>query len=640
MQDKIGSMNALRDLSPQSIPDCFEQHARNHPNRIAFKTKKIVLTWDALNQSANRIARTIIGTCESLEKPIALLLDQTSMMPATMGVLKAGGFHVLLSPSHPLARNNYILRETEAGLIVTDGKSLFLARELEQGDRHLLNLDELDSSVSAENLGLPISPDSLAFLAYTSGSTGEPKGVINTHRKVLHRLAHDQLFELGSDDRFTNVGSAERTAFSPLLSGAGAFPWYVREDGLEHLADWLTQEEITVCRFGPRVFRQFVSTLTGREKFPKLRAINLTGAPACRTDIELFRRHFPSDCVLANTLGTHEVGPFRMYLIRKETQVGSEIVPVGYEVPGTEVQLLDNNHQRLGFDEVGEIAVRSRYLAPGYWRKPDLTNERFLPDPEGGDQRIYLTGDLGRMSPDGCLEHIGRKDFQVKIRGFRVDLSEVESAILKHPGIREGIVTTRQNRLDDVQLVAYFVPRGDFAPTVSSLRNFLKEKLPDYMIPAAFIRLNEIPLTTTGTAKVDRCALPELGNTRPELDIPYVSARTPVEKAVAGIWAEVLGLGQISVHDNFFDLGGHSLSATRVVSQVFKQFHLDILFKSLFELSTVAHMAAVITERQATMIGESEFERILAELESISEEKAKQSVADATATNSTRQPDE
>jgi amino acid adenylation domain-containing protein len=632
MQDKIGSMNSLRDVPPQSIPDCFEQHARNHPNRVAFKTKKIVLTWDALNQNANRVACAILGTRKSLEKPIALLLDQTSMMPVTMGVLKAGGFYVPLSRSHPLARNNYILRETEADLIVTDGRSLSLARELAQGDFHLLNIDELDSSLSTENLGLPVSPDSLAFLAYTSGSTGEPKGVINTHRKVLHRLAHDQLFELGSDDRFTNVGSAERTAFSSLLSGAGAFPWYVREEGLEHLADWLTQEEITVCRFGPRVFRQFMSTLTCREKFPKLRAINLTGAPACRTDIELFRRQFPSDCVLVNTLGTHEVGPFRMYLISKETHVGSEIVPVGYEVPEKEVLLLDNNRQRLGFDEVGEIAVRSRYLSPGYWRRPDLTNERFLPDPEGGDQRIYLTGDLGRMSLDGCLEHIGRKDFQVKIRGFRVDISEVESAILKHPGVREAIVTARQDRLGDAQLVAYFVPRGDLAPTVTSLRNFLKEKLPDYMIPAAFVRLNEIPLTTTGTAKVDRRALPDPGNARPDLDTPFATPKTSVEKELSKIWAQVLAINQVGIHDSFFDLGGHSLAATRVVSQVIKQFQLELPLQSLFESTTVATMAAVITEHQGKKVGEKELDRILTELESLTDEEARRLLADKSAT--------
>jgi non-ribosomal peptide synthetase component F len=208
--------------------------------------------------------------CESREAPIALLFDQeASMMPAALGVLKAGGFYVLLSPSHPRVRNSHILNETEATLIVTDSRSFSLATELAQGSCHLLNIDELDSSLSTENLGQPISPDSLAFLTYTSGSTGEPKGVINTHRKALYRITHDKHFGLGPDDHFTQPGSAEtRSPFAALLSGAGSFPWYVNEEGLEHLADWLIQEEITVYRSGPRIFRQFVSALTGKEEFP------------------------------------------------------------------------------------------------------------------------------------------------------------------------------------------------------------------------------------------------------------------------------------------------------------------------------------------------------------------------------------
>jgi len=640
MQDKIGSMNSLRDVPPQSIPDCFEQHARNHPNRIAFKTKKIVLPWDALNQSANRIARTILGTCKSLEKPIALLLDHdTSMMPATIGVLKAGGFYVPLSPSHPSVRNNYILRETEADLIVTDGRSLSLATELAQGNCHLLNIDDLDSSTSTENLGLPLSPDSLAFITYTSGSTGEPKGIINTHRKALYRITHDKQFGLGPGDRFTQPGSVERRSpFSALLSGAGSFPWYVREEGLEHLADWLIKEEITVYRSGPRIFRQFVSTLTGKEEFAKLRVIVLAGEPVHKTDFELYKEHFSSDCLLVNTYGVHEVGPIRMYVIGKEAEITGERVPVGYEIPDREVLLLDDNGHELGFNQVGEIAVRALDFSPSFWRRPDLIATKFLPDPNGGERKIYLTGDLGRMLPDGCLEQLGRKDFQIKIRGLRVETAEVEGALRTMGAIREAVVTAQEEKPGEKRLVAYIVAAGNAALSVSEVRRFVEQKLPPLMVPSRFVVLDVLPLTPTG--KVNRRALPNPGTSRPELDIPFVAPRTPVETELAQIWAKVLSVEQVGIHDRFFDLGGHSLNATQVVSQVIKQFQIEVALQSLFESPTIAEMAAVIAEHQARKIAKPELERILAEIESISEEKARQILADAAVTNSTRELDE
>ena len=353
---------------------------------------------------------------------------------------------------------------------------------------------------------------------------------MNTHCRVIHGIGHDKRFKLGPADRFTNVGSSESNAFYALLSGAGSFPWYVKEEGLAHLANWLVQEEITVYRSGPRVFREFVSTLTGKEEFPKLRAINLAGEPMRRDDVELYKKHFSSDCLLINTLGTREVGPFRVYVIGKETEIIGEIVPVGYAMPDKEVLLLDNDGQKVGFNQVGEIAVRSRYLSMGYWRRPDLTKAKFLPDPESGDRRIYLTGDLGRMSLDGCLRRLGPKDFQIKIRGLRVDVSEVEKALANHPGVKEAIVTSRQDPSGDAQLVAYFVPSSHLASTVSSLRNFLQGKLPDYMIPSAFIKLDAIPLTSTGSGDVDRRTLPDPGKERPDLDTPYVAPRTPVEE--------------------------------------------------------------------------------------------------------------
>ena len=599
---------------------------RRYSDWIAFKTKRKTFSWDALNRAANRVARTVLATYQNRERPIALLVDQENSIVAGLGVLKTGGFYCPLP--HIPARNNYILNESESTEILTDTKHLALATELAQKDCQIVNVDELDPRLSTENLGLPISPDAFAYIAYTSGSTGEPKGVVNTHCRVIHGIGHDKRFKLGPEDRFTNVGSSESNAFYALLSGAASFPWYVREEGLVHLAAWLVQEEITVYRSGPRVFRQFVSSLTGKEEFPKLRAINLAGEPMCRGDVELYRKHFSSDCLLINTLGTREVGPFSVYVIDKETEVTGETVPVGYAMPEKEVLLLNNDGQRVGFNQVGEITVKSRYLSMGYWRRPDLTKAKFLPDPEGGDRRIYLTGDLGRMSPDGCLEHLGRKDFQVKIRGLRVDVSEVEKALVSHPSVKEAIVTTRKDQSGDAQLVAYFVPSSHLVPTVSSLRILLREKLPDYMIPSAFIKLDAIPLTPTGSGKVDRRALLDPGKERPDVDTPYVPPRTPVEEKVATIWTEVLALNLVGIHDNFLELGGHSLAATRVVSQVIKTFQVEIPLTSLFEAPTVTEMAAVIVERQARKLKQEDLDRILAELESLSDNEVQRLVDD------------
>ncbi len=619
-------MNDFRaDEVERSVPDRFEEHVRKHPDRLAFKTKKVALTWDALNRAGNCVARAILGMGESRERPIALLFDQEApTMVASLGVLKAGGFYVPLYPSHPRVRNSYILNETEPTLIVTDNRSFSLATELARRDCHLLNIDELDSSLSTENFGLSIPPDSLAFLTYTSGSTGEPKAVVNTHRKALYRITHDKLFGLGPDDRFTTPGSAERrTPFSSLLSGAASFPWYVNEEGLAHLADWLIQEEITVYRSGPRIFRHFVSTLTGKEEFPKLRVIVLADEPVEKTDVELYKKHFSSDCLLVNTYGVHEVGPIRMYVINKETRIAGERVPIGYEIPDREVLLVDDNGQEVGFNQVGEIAVRTRDISPSFWRRPDLTEAKFLPDPNGGDRRVYLTGDLGRMSPDGCLEHLGRKDFQVKIRGLRVEIAEVERALRSMGAIRETVVTAREDKPGDKRLVAYLVPVGSAALSVSEVRNFVEQKLPPHMVPSRFVILEALPLTPNG--KVHRKALPDPGKSRPDLDIPFVAPRTPVEEELSQIWAKVLSLEQVGIHDSFIELGGHSLLATQVISQVIKTFQVELPLRSLFEAPTVAEMATVIAH-QAKKAGQEELCRMLSELEALSDEEAQNSL--------------
>ncbi len=617
----------------QSIPDRFEQMVSRYADRLAVKTKNHTFTYDQLNKTSNRVAHAILAQYGKRGEPIAVLLENdTPQIAGVLGALKAENILVTIDPSTPRARNTYILGDSQVNLIVTNNKNLYLAKELSQNKLQLINIDELNDSLSDEAPGLSIPPDAFAFIVYTSGSTGQPKGVIQTHRNELHcTMCYTNDFRICADDRLSLLGSpgsgqALRSIWRPLLNGAAICSLNLKEEGLAHLAEWLIQEEISIMYVGVAIFRRLISTLTGTEQFPRLHVIRLASESVYKRDVELFEKHFSSECLLANGLSITETGLVRECFIDRRIPVGGSIVPVGYAVDDEEILLFDEQGKEVGLNCVGEIAVKSRYLSPGYWQRPDLTRARFLPDPNGGNERIYFTGDLGRIRPDGCLEYLGRKDFQVKIRGFRVEVTEVETALLEHTNVRESTVVVQEGRFGDKRLVAYLVPSKKPGPSISELRGLLKEKLPDYMIPSAFVMLNALPLTPAG--KIDRKALPFPGSARPELDTSFVAPTTPVEEELAKIWAEVLSLDQVGIQDNFFDLGGHSLLATQVISRVINTFNVELPIKSLFESPTVADMAVVITENMAKKAGGEELARMLAELESISDEEARKRLAE------------
>jgi amino acid adenylation domain-containing protein len=622
-----------KDDIEQSIPNRFEQRVKKHPDRIAIKSKNHALTYDDVNKTSNRIARAILEQRGSGEEPIALLLENDAAMIATMlGALKAGKTYVPLDPSFPIARTTYILQDLHAGIVVTNNKNLSLARKLTNKAPHLLNIDDVDAGVPTENLSLSISPDTSAFILYTSGSTGNPKGVIQNHRNVLHDIMqYTNTLHICPEDRMTllyscSVNGAMRGVFGALLNGAALYPLEIREEGLANLANLLIQEEITFYHSVATVFRNFISTLTGKEKFPRLRLIRFGGERVLARDVELYKKHFHDDCILYTGMGATETGHVCQYFIDKQSQITGSVVPTGYPIEDKEVLLLDDAGEKIGLNRVGEIAVKSRYLSLGYWRKSDVTPVVFLPDREDEHKRIYRTGDLGRLRPDGCLIHMGRKDFQVKIRGYRVEVAEIEAALLALDSVNAAIVQSQADDAGEQHLVAYLVPTKGNTPTVSDLRQAMVQALPVYMVPSAFVFLDTLPLTPNG--KVDRTALPGPGGVRPELDTPYAPPGTWVEEELAKIWAEVLALDRVGIHDNFFDLGGHSLAATRVVSQVIKRFRLEIPLRSLFEAPTVAEMAVVIIERHRVRFGEQELESIITEIESLSEEEAQRLLAD------------
>jgi acyl-coenzyme A synthetase/AMP-(fatty) acid ligase/acyl carrier protein len=408
------------------------------------------------------------------------------------------------------------------------------------------------------------------------------------------------------------------------LNGATLYPLDVKSEGLTGLLNLLIEDEITVYHSVTTLFRYLANTLTGVEKFPKLRLIILGGEPVLRREVTLYEKYFSSDCLLSTGLGSTETGTARVFLIDKKTEVNSNMMPpLGYEVEDKDILLLDDAGAEVDLGDIGEIAVKSRYLALGYWQNPTLTQAAFVPEPAGGSERIYRTGDLGRMLPDGCLVHLGRKDFQVKIRGYRIELAEIEMALIDTGTLKEAIVLAREDSFGEKRLIAYVVP-NQAAPSIQELYSFLIERLPDYMLPSTFVFLDTLPLTPGG--KVDRRALPAPDKTRPDLKTTFVAPSTPVEKRLAGIWAEVLNKEPVGIHDNFFELGGNSLLATQVISRISDALSVALPRRSLFETPTLAGLADQIT--QQLTVAHDEMAELLAELEGLSEEDAQRLVAE------------
>src|ERR687890_1805224 len=479
-----------KEETEQSIPQRFEQQVGRYPNRLAVKTRNHQLSYAALNKAANRVARALLARRGEESEPIALLLEHDApMIAAIFGVLKAGKVYVPLDPSFPYARNAYILEDSRAGLILTNNKNHSLADSLSENRHTLINIDEIDATLSDENVNLSISADNLANIIYTSGSTGRPKGVVQNHRNLLHvAMRYTNGLQISAEDRLTllqsySVAGSVSNMLGALLNGASLFPFDVKAEGLIELADLLVEEEITVYHSVPTVFRQFVNTLTGREEFPELRLVRLGGEPVHPEDVRLHKKYFPSDSIFVNSYGASEAASVLRYRVEKDTEISDAMVPVGYPLGDVEILLLDDEGAAVGFDQVGEIAIKSRYTSPGYWRRPDLTRATFITDPQDEGRRIYRTGDLGYMQPDGCLVVIGRNDFRVKIRGFRIEVAEIELALRGLTKVKEAAVVAHEDQRGEQQLVAYVVPEPKQTPAISELRGLLKMKLPDYMVP-------------------------------------------------------------------------------------------------------------------------------------------------------------
>ena len=581
------------------IHQLFEEQVQRTPDNVAVVFEEQQLTYAQLNARANQLAHHLQTLGVGPEVPVALCMERcTEMVVGLLGILKAGGAYVPLDPAYPRERLSFIMKDAHAAVLLTRGDMMGIAPE--QGI-HAVNLDsgwEDIAGRSEENPVAGATAKNLAYILYTSGSTGQPKGVMVEHGglcNTVNWLTHT--LELSAADRcllktpitFDAVG---RELFPTLLTGGTLV---IAESGghrdSRYLAKMMRSERITIFHCVPSLL-QFLVEEPPFDDSLALRAVMCGGEALPAQVVERFQRR--SKAKLYNVYGPTETIIDSTYWLCAEAN-GQSSSPIGRPIPNARIYILNDALRPLPIGVAGHMHIGGVSLARGYLNRPDLTAEKFIPDPFSAEPgaRMYKTGDLARYRPDGNIEFLGRADHQVKIRGFRIELGEIEAALGQHPAVREAMVLAREDAPGEKRLVAYVVAES----TAEELRHFLKDKLPEYMVPGVVVLLDTMPLLSNG--KVDRRALPAPDRSRPELDKSFVAPRDDLELQLAHIWEEILGIRPVGVRDNFFELGGHSLLAIRLFALIEKRLGKKLPVTAVFQGATVEHLADVL-RHQAT----------------------------------------
>ena len=614
----------------QSLVRRFERQVAAHPGRSAARIAGRSMTYADLDRGANRIAGALLDALGGDAEPVAVLLAPgLDQVAAHLGVLKSGKICVPLDPAQPQPRLARVLAETGARMLLTDGARRLRAADLSDAStaagadgRGPATLDVTTLPVGPDGAppGVAIPPEALAYVFYTAGSTGEPKGVIQSHRNLLQmaRLYHSEIRLRPSDRILCPMPLAYAGGVWGLLASlsSGASLHRAATEGAGDLPAQIADGDITVAQLMTSMLRQLLREIAPGQRFPSLRLVYTGGEVLHPADVARFRDALPGVELLYD-LGSTEAGLICHLRVDPMTDPGRHVherdgtllVPVGYPLEGVDVLLLDPEGSAVPPGDTGQIAVRSAFLSPGYWRDPERTQAVFRPDTGGGPRRVFLTGDLGAELPDGGLLHLGRLDLRAKVRGNRIGVGEIEAALRAEPAVADVAVAARDTADGDARIVAYVACRPGRRVTVTALRRRLGALLPASMVPSAFVFLDALPLSPVG--KVDRAALPEPGRDRPPLEVAYAAPRTPLEEMLVDTWAEVLALDQVGVDDEFLDLGGHSLAAAQLAFRLSGQLRLELPWAAVLEASTVAAQAQAILRSLPGVLSDGDLARLL-----------------------------
>jgi len=597
----------------------FEAQVADTPDAIALTDGKQQLTYSELNTRANQLAHHLRGMGAGPNVMVGLLTRRSlDMVIGVMGILKAGAAYVPIDPACPQERTRYILQEITTA---NDGSPILLTQQALLEDLGfyrgtVICLDsDWDKIVTNPGNNPPVTskPEHTAYVIYTSGSTGYPKGVNVPHSSLHNYLSWASDFFQQDNPPvaplFTSI-SFDLTItclYTPLLCGGHVVVYMenAHDDNLVVL-DVINDNQVNFIKLTPSHLA-LISSMDLQHS--RIESVLVGGedltADLARKTMQAFGGQVP----LFNGYGPTEATVECMIHRFDETGDTRTSVPIGRPIPNTKIYILDHNLQPVPVGVTGELHIGGNSLANGYLNQPEMTAEKFIPDPFSNKTNacLYKSGDLARYLPDGKIEYIGRIDHQIKLRGYRIEPGEIEAALLAHPQVTQALVRTSQGQSDDVRLLAYLVVKEDAPLPNTEWRTLLARKLPDYMIPNEFIMLDAFPLTTNG--KIDIKALPVPGRSRAELSQTYIAPRTPIEESLAEIWLSALETDRIGIHDNFFEMGGHSLLAGRVTALTNERFDIDITLRNLFETPTIEGIAITVTQQliALTDFDETEF---------------------------------
>ncbi len=616
---------------PHLLHQLFEAQVVRSPQALALLSDGESLSYQQLNTRANQLAHHLRSLGVGPEVAVGVCLPAgAEAAVALLAILKAGGVYVPLDPFWPSSRRTQVLAQSHLCVLLTHQPLLELWEGLAAFQTLLLCLEHLQAALAdlpTSNPAVALNPDHLAYSLYTSGSTGQPKGVLVSHRAICNRvLWSQQHIPLTAADRLLQLASwsfdiALWELFGPWLVGALVIvPRPGTAADPRALLSLILQRQVTVVHLVPSLLlvlleereisacRSLRSLLCGGEALAAETLVRL------QDSLPIAVQHFygPTEAAISSTCWSVEPGQH------------ITLVCLGHPIANTQVYLLDQALEPVPIGAVGELYLGGICLARGYQERADLTAERFVPHPwsQQVGERLYRTGDLARYLADGSLIFVGREDQQIKLRGHRIELGEIEAALVQHPAVREAVVVALPDAAGQQRLVGYVVAQQTPEPTSGELRHHLQAHLPDYMLPAVFVLLEHLPLSANG--KLDRRALPAPDAATLAPSNPYVAARTPVEEKLAAIWAQVLHAERIGIHDNFFEAGGHSLLATQVMSRIRETFQVELPLRTLFETPTVAglagHLEVALQAEQAAQLDQAELvEHLQQQIDEMSE---------------------